>query len=126
MLVICEVCDNNVIDELSARRGETVCVLCKKEIMRKEREEKKKNRKKVCKICGFEGPLDTFRKYSLTCKKCCAAQARERRSAHPESTKNYKRDPKATKKYNHKYYLEHREESLERTQRNRAKKKQCT
>ncbi|MFA7169885.1 MAG: hypothetical protein WC178_03455 [Candidatus Paceibacterota bacterium] len=127
MLVICEICYNNVVDELSARKGETVCVLCKKEIKEKEREEKKKNRIRVCKVCGLEGKADLFAKGRLTCKKCYAAQYKKERHEHPEKQKKYS-GPVTTKqqRYNHKYYLAHKQESLERCRRNRAKKKQCT
>lgn len=120
MLVICEVCDNNVIDELSARKGETVCKLCKKEI-------KQKNKIKECKICGVEGHLDLFKKDSLICKKCYAEKTRKYRHEHPEKEKEYReRNASTLAVRNHEYYLVHKEESLERTRRNRAKKKQCT
>ena len=122
MLVICEVCDNNVVDELSARKGETVCKLCKAERVKKEKEEARKNRSKVCKVCGFEGHNSLFKKNTRTCKKCYAAKMRKYREEHP----CVKRTSSKCQKYNHAYYLAHKEESLERTRRNRAKKKECT
>ena len=125
MLVICEICYNNVVDELSARKGETVCKLCKAERVKKEKEEARKNRSKVCKVCGFEGHNSLFKKNTRTCKKCYAAKMRKYREEHPK--KRYgERTSSKCQKYNHAYYLAHKEESLERTRRNRAKKKECT
>ncbi|MDD4008956.1 MAG: hypothetical protein PHQ67_03980 [Fermentimonas sp.] len=122
--MICEVCYNNVVDELSARKGETVCKLCKKEI---EKINRYKIKIKKCKVCGLEGTVDLFKKDSLTCKKCYAEKTRNYRHAHPEKEKEYReRNAPALAARSHKYYLEHKEESLERTRRNRAKKKQCT
>jgi len=116
MLVICEVCDNNVIDELSARRGETVCVLCKEEAKRKLREEKKS--KKTCRYCGFEGPVVNFKKDTRICKKCAAEKMREYRKTHPEKERN----TCEVSAKNHAYYLANKKKCLERTKKNRAKK----
>ena len=130
MLVICEVCDNNVVDELSARKGETVCKLCQEEAKRKAKEEAKKNRTKICKICGFEGHHSKFKKDTRTCKKCYAEKVKKQRHAALErdikKSETYSQDQWAKKEYNHLYYLTHKRESLERTRRNRAKKKECT
>lgn len=83
MLVICEVCDNNVIDELSARKGETVCKLCKKEAQKF----KNKYKIKVCKECGFLGRGYMFREGTLTCKLCFNTQLRlKRRMCHVDKS----------------------------------------
>ena len=97
----------------------------REDALKKEKEEARKNRSKVCKVCGFEGHNSLFKKNTRTCKKCYAAKMRKYREEHPE--KRYgERTSSKCQKYNHAYYLAHKEESLERTRRNRAKKKECT
>lgn len=73
VFVLCEQCYENVIDELSARKGVTVCKACLRRVT-----------KKTCKVCGKTKAVEEFTKGRLVCKPCYAAQSRIKRREDPD------------------------------------------